>query len=485
MRERWGTRAIAFLSGGARLFAVLAALAGIAFLLHGIFARPYTEIEAQLIFHANRIRAHLPLYVDPRVGAWDMGAPPSRYYVTYPPAWAWLLAHFCPASSVATRSLGRAVNVVLFLSILVNVSRGARLPNRGAVLTGALLVLGLHMLVREAGLAQADVPALALVAFGTLRANKRGEMDAWCGALIGAAPLVKPNALGAGVGLMLAHLYLNRNRGWRTLAPPFVGIAAVGASLICMYHTCSGGQWLVHVARATGQSVSFARWKHEAGSRVLLLGLPHLVVLGLAVRRKAPLLAIAPLAASIAWTTFTLAKLGSATHYWLEPSVVALVTLGQLPLRKSEPFAAAASFALSIAVCASSLPPFARAPSAWREWPRIIADTRRACGDGVVMASDVRFEMELNGRPIVPAWESAHMARAGTFPLDAWRADLLRPEVTCVVTDGVFFDPLPEGHDLVEVGAYRRELRPALESAFAPGPRVGPYLVFTRRRGTE
>ena len=53
----------------------------------------------------------------------------------------------------------------------------------------------------------------------------------------------------------------------------------------------------------------------------------------------------------------------------------------------------------------------------------------RGAGDFVV-SSDVDLELALNGRISVPSWQTGFLARKGTFPAEAWRADLVRPRDT-------------------------------------------------------
>jgi hypothetical protein len=228
--------------------ALACALGGVAFTLYGIGARPYGAVESELVFQASRIQHHLPLYVDPYVGAWDSGPPPSRYYVLYTPLWPWLLAHASPAGLSATRTTGRVIDFALMLVALAALVGGAQRRNREAVLCGALLALGLHMLVREAGLATADVPAVALTALGLVRMHRRGRLDALSAALLVTAPLVKPSVLGVLPGAFGAHLVMHRRSGWRSgwkeRLEPLVAAAAAGGALAAVYHVTSGGVWL-------------------------------------------------------------------------------------------------------------------------------------------------------------------------------------------------------------------------------------------------
>src|SRR5271170_3231508 len=54
--------------------------------------RPLDVVEGEILFETQRLRAHLPLYVDPVLGARDYGSVPSHYYVLYTPLWPWILS---------------------------------------------------------------------------------------------------------------------------------------------------------------------------------------------------------------------------------------------------------------------------------------------------------------------------------------------------------------------------------------------------------
>jgi hypothetical protein len=266
--------------------AVLCGVCGFVYLAYSVLARPSTEIEAQIAFQVDRIQHHLPLYTDPFVGAWEAGAPPSRFNILYPPAWVELLARFPTHSLVATRTVGRVIGVSLLLVSLAATIRGARPENRRVVLIGAMLTLGLDLVVREAGLAHVDVPAIALATLGLVRAVKKGKLDVVSAALLASAPFVKHSVIGMSVGAFVAHVITTRKSGARAFALPLASAAVVAASFAAAYHLLSGGTWLVHIVRATGQALSFERWQHEVGSRLLLLGLPHAIVLVVAVKRR-------------------------------------------------------------------------------------------------------------------------------------------------------------------------------------------------------
>jgi hypothetical protein len=88
----------------------------------------------------------------------------------------------------------------------------------------------------------------------------------------------------------------------------------------------------------------------------------------------------------------------------------------------------------------------------------------------------------VNGRVIVPAWQSAYLIRTGRFPLEAWREDLARPQVRCLVHERDYLDPPPERIEgITEVSPFRKELRDVVEKNFTLGAEIEGLLVFRRR----
>jgi hypothetical protein len=100
----------------------------------------------------------------------------------------------------------------------------------------------------------------------------------------------------------------------------------------------------------------------------------------------------------------------------------------------------------------------------------------------VVMASGADLELELDGRVVLPAWQNAYLIRKGTFPLEAWREDLTRPQVRWLVHGRDILDPPPDRIEgITEVSAYRKELRDIVESHFVLDAEIDGLLVFRRR----
>jgi hypothetical protein len=318
---------------------------------------------------------------------------------------------------------------------------------------------------------------------------RRNGVDPLSAVLIVAAPFVKPSGIGGFAGAALVHLALRRP-GWvRSLVAAALGVLA----LLALSHVASDGQWLANMTRSTGQPLTLARWLQEFGSRVLILGVPHLLVAWLAWDRKVTWLALGPLLGSIAWATFAMAKHGSGSHYWLEPTGLALVAIAQLPAAKpadriaravaTSISSAAAAFAVFVAVV--SWPAYAREPARYHRREETFAALEQHCvrakGDFAV-SSELDLELRLNGRISVPSWQTAFLARSGKFPADAWREDLARPEVRWVVVAGDPREPVGPGNDArVEMSPFHDLLKPTLLEHFTFDTTIGGFSVFRRK----
>ena len=93
-----------------------------------------------------------------------------------------------------------------------------------------------------------------------------------------------------------------------------------------------------------------------------------------------------------------------------------------------------------------------------------------------------RSTTEIDGRVIVPSWQSSYLVRNGSFPLEAWRRDLAIPEVRCFVDGPQFLEPRPERIEgITEDNALRRELRGVIEDHFALDGETGGLLMYRRR----
>jgi hypothetical protein len=469
------------------LLAASAALAvlAIAFVGFALARRPDNPVEAELVFEALRVARGQALYVDPSIGAWEDGGPPSRFYVLYTPVWPWLLAQLAGPNIEAIRGVGRAIATAAWLAIFVVPIAVAPRERRRTVAIASLLGLALYFLARNAPSATPDTLAVALACVGLVRVAKRGHVDPLSAALFAVAPLVKPSCLGVLAGVAIAHVAAREPGRFRSV------VTGAGAALAVAFfcHVVSDGTWLTHIVRSTGQPLTMTRFVEQLGSRVVVLGVPHVVVAILAIRRRAALVVIAPLVASLAWSSFSMAKHGSGTQYWIEPTMAAIVAIAFMPARRAPRPLRGAAVVLAFLVAVISVPAYAREVEAWRvdraELALVDAYCAREKGD-VVISSEAALELALDGRLLVPDWQSSFLARRGTFPAAAWRNDLRDPHARWLVLG---FDPTAPTEDTndarVEVSAFRDILRPVVDEAFVRDARIGRYVVFRRREPAE
>jgi len=199
-------------------------------------------VEGEILYEAQRIRASLPLYTDPVVGALDEGAVPARFFVLYPPILPWLLS-LVPerGAAIAGRALGTAAWFGT-LAAIVGTVPGAR---RKAAFAAAAFAGGIYTLTLFASTARPDSLAVALAGAGLLRAVDRRRLDAPCGVLFALAAWTKPNVLGLAAGAMVAGAWVNR-RGAALAAAGALGAGGLVAGVL---------EW---VSRARGSITSCA-----------------------------------------------------------------------------------------------------------------------------------------------------------------------------------------------------------------------------------
>ncbi|HVH44569.1 MAG TPA: hypothetical protein VM925_19580 [Labilithrix sp.] len=469
------------------VFAVLSALATMAFVAHAFVRSPQNPVAAEIGFEALRVARNLPLYVDPWKGAWEDGAPPARYYVLYTPLFPWIIGKLSPPSLDGIRVVGRLVAVIGWLVVHVAPVVFAPKDRRRVTAMAAMLGAGIYFVARHAASMSPDTLATALVCAGVLRAVRRGRVDPIAAVLIVSAPFIKPSCLGGVVAVALVHLAL-RKPGWiRTT----VVTAAAALALAAVCHLASDGQWLSNMSRSTGQPLTLTRWIQEFGGRIMVLGVPHVAVAVLAWRRKVTWLAVGPLLGSIAWTTFMMAKHGSGSHYWLEPTGLALIAISRIPAVDPEdagwiapalPWAGAV-FAVLVAIV--SWPLYWREPARYRRHDEVVRAVDSYCvrkAGEFVVSSDLELELALNGRFSVPSWQSGFLARSGRFPADAWRADIARPEVRWLA---LAIDPRRRpgttNDEVVELSPFYDVLKDVVLTHFEYDRNVAGMFIFRRK----
>jgi hypothetical protein len=466
-----------------RALAFLSAATALVFVAYAFVKSPQNPVAAEIGYEALRVARKLPLYVDPWKGAWEDGAPPARFYVLYTPMFPWLVGKLASPTLESVRVVGRTIAVLAWLTVHIVPVLAATKERRRDTAIAAMLAAGIFFIARNAASMSSDTLAAALVCLGISRAARHDRIDPISAVLLVAAPFVKPSCLGGVAGAALAHLALRRP-GWirATIAAAAAAIVLVGSCWIA-----SDGAWLANMARATGQPINITRWVQEFGSRSFVLGVPHAVVAWLAWRRRASWFTTLPLAGAVAWSTFMMAKHGSGSHYWVEPTTLALITIGRLPVADEEPgWIRCGAFALAVTIVVSSFPGYLSEPARYRKQAAVTEAVDRHCvrqpGEFVV-ASDLVLELALNGRITVPSWQSGFLARTGKFPLAEWREDLARPEVRWVA---LAFDPrapLPnhENDTLVEVSPFYDVLKDVLLDHYAFDDVVEGVYVFRRK----
>ena len=189
---------------------------------------------------------------------------------------------------------------------------------------------GAHTLTLYGASARPAGVATALAAFAlerSVRAKRTGAVESGLFAL---AAWLKPNVLGLGAGAMASQL-----------AAPLrvvLGCGSVSAVVAAHLQGASRGQAWHHLAAATLQPLVLEQWAEQIVSRAPFFAAPIAFALlcGVAGRGDAGVrIASLGLATSLAWTLVSLAKIGSASCYWMEPCLGAVVVCA--PTRPSPP----------------------------------------------------------------------------------------------------------------------------------------------------
>lgn len=453
-------------------------LATLAWVVLTLGVRPIDGVEGDVLFEADRIRAGLPLYVDPRVGAHEYGEPPARYLVLYPPLWSAFLAMF-PSVVFA-----RIVATFAWLGALAWIVVRAPKERRVAAAAFSALCVSIWVLALYGASGRPDSIAVLLSAVALERSGRRGDADVVAGALFALAAFVKPNVIGAAPGaIVVAFLATRHLRGF---ASAVVTSVVVAGGL----HLASGGKFVGHLLASTGQPPDASLFVEQLVHRVPFFVLPigFAFVVGFVSRKDVGArIALGALVTSSVWSLVCLAKIGSATNYFLEPLACAVVVLARADL----PSFARAGLALPIACIAQALwTGIASVKSATKEiglsFQRAdaIAKTRATCGAGekdVILADEPGLERMLNARIVATPFQTTHLARRGLFDEKVWIADVTRPEVTCLyMQDDLLERPL----DRVSVAHDRfgPELRRVLAARFEIVAHDEGYRIYRLRR---
>lgn len=481
------TRALLVVAGAIVAASLLATLAWGALTLT---ARPLDGVEGDVLFEAMRIRAHLPLYVDPTVGAREYGEVPARYFVLYPPLWSAFLS-LVPEG--AAPLVARLVSACAWLGTLAFIV--LRAPRRLPAAALAAFAAGAWVLSFYGLSGRPDAVAVALAGVALLRSVQHARVDVVAGALFALAAWVKPNVVGAFPGAVLgtalaAYATGGIRRAVRAVVPAITGAAIITLLVAGTLSVLTGKAWLVHLLASTGQAPSAALWAEQIASRAPFFALPLLGVLALGVstvrtrREPAPWIATCALATSLAWCVLSLAKIGSAANYFLEPIVAAVVLVGHVARLELRSVVVAAFLVVQaawtgVASVRSSLEHIPLAS----ERRDLLRDVRALCGaseGALVLADEPGLELALNRRIVATPFQSTHLARRGAFPLDRWLADVRHPSVACLVMqDDLLERPLTESS--LEHDRFGPELREALRERFVLVTSRAGFHVYRAR----
>jgi hypothetical protein len=465
---------------GWRLTAIILAVslvAAVAFACVTLGSRPLENTEGCLLFEASRIRRALPLYTDPIVGAYDYGAVPARYYVLYPPLWSHLLALFPEGRAAA---VARAMSALAWYGVLGSIAWGAHRRGRPAGVISAAFVGGVYTLALYGASARPDSLAVALAAMAlerSVRATRAGLRE---GALFALAAWMKPNVVGLGVGAVASQV----------VAPMGVlaGWSSVSALTLAVLLRESRGLFWHHLVAATGQSLSFSHWVEQVGTRApfFLMPIGFALYCGTVGRAdRGVRIATLALATSLAWTLVSLAKIGSATCYWMEPCVAAVIVCAHAPVPHLAPrmrsgLALAAllqAFLTGTASVRSSI----ESILASQAKARVLADLRASLrGSELMLSDDAGVEFAIDARLIDTPFQTTQLVRRGSFPREAWLADVGRPEIVAVVATSDLLDKPLGDVDLIH-DRYDVELRRFLRDQFTLARRDAGYSLYSRR----
>jgi hypothetical protein len=463
----------------------VAALASLAYAFLTLAERPLDGVEGEVLFEAGRLRSGLPLYTDPVAGVSDYGPIPSRFYVLYPPLWAWLTS-WVPSRSAML--VARTVACFSWFGLLLAIVVRAPRERKQMAGVAALFTAGVYTLTLYGAAARPDALAVTLAGTALVRSVRRGQLDMLAAALFAFAAWTKPNVLGLAAGAFVVQLLLDRRAFGRAVASALF----VTGALALVLQVTSNGAWLDHLLRATGQPASLSLWAEQVPSRMQFLGAPIAAALFVAWRaREAPAvkLAFGALAASVVWTLVSLAKIGSATNYWMEPMigvcVVAAFAPFELPREGRLGWACAAGALLqSLWTGVATVKSSREAIDDSRVHAEFLQRVRTSCAPGVdevILADEPGLELMLDGRVITTPFQMTHLARRGKYPLEPWVADVLRVESRCLLMEDDLLDR-PIGQVSVEHDRFGPELRAVLRAKFVRIEEQGGWRLYKASR---
>ncbi len=365
--------------------------------------------EAEVLFDASRLRADLPLFVDPHLGTADI--PPSRWYVTYPPLWAFVLS-LLPSTKATI--VGRALASLAWFGTLFALGR-----KRPIALACAAYVAGSWVLANFATVARPDSIACALAAWGLARALEKKRVDVLAAVLLAIVPWVKPTLIGLPLGIIVADAW--SRRAWESLAISAATAVGLGAVL----QLASGGVLFSHVVLSNAQAFTLEAWLDHVPSRLPFFA-PPIALAAYAAWKGKSAIAKGAIASSTLWTILALAKIGSASNYWMEPCIAAVAIVACVPFEIPR-------FTSCVALASVIYAGVAAVGGATAHRREYVADAAflevvRAQCPGTISADEAGIELVHDGRILVPTYQFSQLVLSNRWPPDVWANDIASTE---------------------------------------------------------
>ncbi len=445
--------------------------------------------EACVLFNASRVRDGFPLYVTPETGGAEYtSGPPSRYFVAYTPFYAMALS-LVPAGAAMAAS--RLFGLLAWASALVwSVVRARDAEARRWATVAALFVGSTYHFARWSACTKPDAIALLLTAIALERALSRRTLGFASGALFAMAAVLKPSVVGAllGVSVLSGVVVVARSlRRRRAMLGHARGLAAAGVvALVSLIGLDIGSGGLAITQLRSALALKFV-WSHFVEMNVsrgpFLAAIVVVAVLAAwpsrgTIRGK---LALSALAGSVATCAFGLGKLGSASNYLMEPSLVSVIVVAAFGLRLPRSLASrtvslAAVFVSVAWVDVATARSLVDEVNDWGKERAELSAARATCpAKGFVLSHDPGLELTLNGRIYTHALEVWAATLAGRFPERVWVHDVAHPDVECFVAETASTFESPPG-------VFPPEVARALADEFGPPERIGRFVTYKRMR---
>jgi hypothetical protein len=223
--------------------------------------------------------------------------------------------------------------------------------------------------------------------------------------------------------------------------------------------------------------MSWSWWTEQLPPRILFFAPLFALAAWNAWRdRRANAIGLGALAASCVWVVFALAKIGSSSNYWMEPCVAAVALVaraepGAFRFGESRAWHAAAALAAVLWADVAAIDGSLRHAKDYRDDAAFVVHVRSICGKGVVYADEPGVELVLDGRIMMPAFQTVRAMAAGKLASAPFYSDLADSRVACVVEHSNDYEP-------------SRGVMQAIDASFVTRLEERGFRVLVRREVT-